>query len=140
MSAHLDRWTNGFITWDNNIEVLKTFANNRAESLQQHVVSNFNDVNGIADVTLNANPSNGGSVKFSTLTLNQNQFPWDGVYFRGVDIPVEAVANPGFVFTGWSVGSMGNNASSSINLNGNQSITANFEPVGNQQSLSLIHI
>ncbi len=137
MPAHLDRWTNGFLNWESNIEVLKTFANNRAESLQQHVVSTFNDVNGIAEVTLNASPSNGGSVKFSTLTLNQNQFPWNGTYFRGVDIPVEAVANPGFVFTGWSVGSMGSNALSSIKLFGNQTITANFEPVGNQQSQNI---
>ena len=137
MPQHIDRWTDGFIAWDSNIEVLKTFANNRSESVQQHVVSTFSDVNGTADVTLNANPSNGGAVKFSTLTLDQSLFPWDGIYFTGVEIPVEAVANPGYVFTGWSVGSMGNNASSSINLSGNLSITANFEPIGNQQSQTI---
>ena len=137
MPQHIDRWTDGFIAWDSNIEVLKTFANNRAGSVQEHVVSTFNDVNGTADVTLNANPSNGGAVKFSTLTLNQNQFPWSGTYFTGVEIPAEAVANPGFVFTGWSVGSMGSNSTSSINLSGNLSITANFEPIGNQQSQNI---
>ena len=137
MPQHVDRWANGFILWDDHIGKLETFANGRVESVRQHVVSAFADVNGTADVTLNAAPANGGQVKFSTVTLNQNQFPWNGVYFTGMDIPVEAVANPGFVFTGWSVGSMGNNSSSTINLSGNISITANFAPVGNQQSQSI---
>lgn len=131
MPAHIDRWTTGTLNWDSNINVLKTFANNRAGSVRQHFVSTFQDINGTAEVTLNANPSNGGSVKFSTLTLGENQFPWNGIYFRGVDIPVEAVANAGYVFTGWSVGSMGNNPLSQINISGNTWITANFAPIGN---------
>jgi len=137
MPQHIDRWTTGFLDWDNHIEVLKTFSNNRAGAFQQHVISTFNNVNSTAEVTLNANPSNGGAVKFSTLTLGQNQFPWTGTYFTGVDIPAEAVANPGFVFTGWSVGQLGNNSSSSINLSGNISITANFSPIVNQQNQSI---
>ena len=54
-----------------------------------------------------------------------------------MDVPMEAVANPGFVFTGWSVDSLGNNASTRINLSEDISITANFEPIGNQQFQSI---
>ena len=136
MPQHIDRWA-GFILWDDHISKLNTFANGRVESVRGHVVSAFSDVAGTANVTLNASPANGGQVKFSTLTLGQNEFPFDGVYFTGMDIPVEAVANPGYVFTGWSVGSMGSNPSTTINLSGDISITANFEPVGNQQSQSI---
>ncbi len=137
MPQHIDRWTNGFLLWDDHINVMKTFATNREQSVRQHVVSSFNDVFGTAEVTLNANPANGGEVKFSTLTLDNNQFPWSGTYFTGMDIPVEAVAKPGYVFTGWSIGSMGSNTSTTINLSSNISITANFSPVGNQLSQNI---
>ena len=137
MPQHVERWANGFILWDDHIGKLNTFADGRVESVRGHFVSAFSDVYGTADVELNASPANGGQVKFSTLTLGQNQLPWAGVYFTGMDIPVEAVANPGFVFTGWSVGSMGSDAATTINLSGNISITANFAPINNQQTQTI---
>lgn len=124
---HADRWTGGFINWQPNIDKLRNFANGRADKVREHFISGFGDVTGTADVTINVSPSNGGKVLFSTLNLEQNNLPFSGEYFMGVDIPATAIAAPGFEFVGWSVSSMGNNATSSINLNGNTTITAIFQ-------------
>ncbi|MGV2622801.1 UNVERIFIED_CONTAM: InlB B-repeat-containing protein [Halobacillus marinus] len=47
----------------------------------------------------------------------------------GQTISVEAVPAEGWTFTGWSGDLQGNSASSSITMNGNKQVTANFEKI-----------
>jgi hypothetical protein len=52
------------------------------------------------DVTLDVFPEMTGKVHIST--LKPDTYPWQGVYFDGVPIRLEAVAEEGFVFSHWS--------------------------------------
>lgn len=52
------------------------------------------------DVTLHVHPANAGSIRIST--LRPGNYPWQGVYFDGVPIQIEAIAEPGFVFDHWA--------------------------------------
>ena len=106
----------------------RTFANGRTAAVLGHYVVNFPEINGLAEVNINASPASGGAIYFSTLRLSEPNFPWSGTYFRGIDIPVVARPNRGYVLKYWSDPGLGNaievvvNYSSSFN-----NLVANFE-------------
>ncbi len=129
IQQHNQKWENVW-TWNQDIEVLRTFAYNRTDAVRDHFITSLPDVSGRSDVTLIASPADGGEIKISTVTTNQNNTPWQGTYFNSIDIPLQAIAKPGFVFSGWSTNVNSTDANATINLNGDVTITANFVPEG----------
>jgi hypothetical protein len=57
--------------------------------------------------------------------------PPGGVYTTGMVVSVTANANPGFTFSHWSGDLTGSVNPTSLTMNGNQSVTANFAAVAN---------
>jgi len=51
-------------------------------------------------VTLDVEPAGTGSIRIST--LHPDTYPWQGVYFDGVPVKIEAVANEGYFFSHWT--------------------------------------
>jgi len=51
------------------------------------------------DVTLDVFPANAGKIQISTIT--PEVYPWNGIYFDGVPIQVEAIHNWGWLFSHW---------------------------------------
>lgn len=129
IQQHNQKWENVW-TWNQDIEVLRTFAYNRTEAVRDHFSASLLEVTGRSNVTLSSSPANGGEIKISTVTTNKNNTSWEGTYFNGIDIPLQAIAKPGFVFSGWSTNVNSADANATINLNGDVSITANFVPEG----------
>ncbi len=127
IDQHIDRWS-GYLEWNNKIQILRNFANGRADNVRDHFVDELDDVTGISDVTINLNSATQGEVELSTISVHENNAPFTGKYFRGVDIPVTAFPNRGFVLQSWSGALSGNDPSESININSNTSVTANFGP------------
>jgi uncharacterized repeat protein (TIGR02543 family) len=68
-------------------------------------------------LTLNANPSYGGSISANQL----------GPYHYGDVVQLTAISNAGFSFSGWSGDLSGSANPSWITLNGNKAVTANFD-------------
>ena len=127
MDQHMDVWQSGWNGTASKIEKLRIFANGRENAVRGHIVDYFPEVDGLTDVTLNANPIEGGQINFSTLTLGESVFPWDGIYFRGIDIPVQAIPNRGYFFEDWSEANLGDNPVGVVNISGgNYALTANF--------------
>ena len=127
IAAHMTKWNSSVTTdWVPNINKLKTFSNNRAANVRQHVVDEFAEVTGTAAVTLQASPALGGTIHFSTLTQASANLPWTGTYFTGVNIPFKAYANKGYVFSSWSDAALGTSANALVNLTAAKTITANF--------------
>ncbi|MFK8104129.1 MAG: lamin tail domain-containing protein, partial [Saprospiraceae bacterium] len=116
----------GFFSWAENVDKLRLFANNRVPTVRNHFVEAFDEITGTGNVAVNANPANGGTIFYSTLTLEEDNLPFSGVYFRGIDIPARAKANRGYIFNNWSGASNSSNATTAINISGNASLTANF--------------
>jgi hypothetical protein len=48
---------------------------------------------------LDVHPAGAGKIHIST--IEPTEYPWDGVYFNGVPIKIEAIANWGYSFTNW---------------------------------------
>jgi hypothetical protein len=93
----------------NNIPAqMLNFANNhlmfqsqlaeRTAQVRNHIQSNFSLPNQV-DLTLNVYPEGAGKIQISTIT--PDEYPWQGVYFNGLPVKIEAIANEGFNFLYW---------------------------------------
>jgi hypothetical protein len=126
IAKHASRWGNPNATiWEQNIQKTRNFSNNRPAEMRKHVDEFVPEVTGWADVTVSASPAAGGSVKFSTVALNQNNYPWTGTYFTGVKIPIQATPAAGYRFVRWSNGNT--NPFTTIDFNGALNLQAIFE-------------
>ena len=97
MARHVAKWGSPFgAIWGQNIEKMRFFATNRPQNVLSHFQNQLSDITGNANVTLNASPAVGGSIRFSTVRLTTANYPWVGTYFKGVPIPVKAIAAPGY--------------------------------------------
>ncbi|MBK8443524.1 MAG: CotH kinase family protein [Sphingobacteriales bacterium] len=70
----------------------------RSEQVRNHIQSNF-ELPRQVPLTLNVIPEGAGSIKIST--LQPSEYPWQGIYFDGVPIKIEAVAKEGYFFKEW---------------------------------------
>jgi uncharacterized protein (TIGR02145 family)/uncharacterized repeat protein (TIGR02543 family) len=71
-------------------------------------------------LTTTANPSGGGTFSRS---------PDKTSYECGTNVLVTATANAGYVFTGWSGDASGMANPVTVTMNGNKTLTANFQPI-----------
>ncbi len=125
IQRHFDRWSPGWNPWDDNLLIMRQFSNERPGHVRQHFVDFFDEITGTASVSLSAEPADGGGIHISTIDLPVTKLPWNGTYFMGVEVPLQADPAPGFVFKKWSDAST--EAAKSLNLSGDMSITAIFE-------------
>ena len=137
MPEHIARWQSGggsLSAWQSSVQVVRDFATQRAANVRAHFVSQF-ALGGTSQLTLNVNASARGSIRVNRLLVNAQlpganattPYPWSGTYFRGIPLALEAVPSPGYVFAGWS-GVASANATASLTLSGNASVTAIFIP------------
>ncbi|MCC6723557.1 MAG: CotH kinase family protein [Saprospiraceae bacterium] len=125
IQRHFDRWSPGWNPWSDNLLLMRQFGQERPAHLRQHFVDSFDEITGTATVSLSAEPANGGGIQISTIDLPPGKLPWSGIYFTGVEVPLQADPAPGFVFKKWSDAST--EAVKLLNLGGDVAITAIFE-------------
>jgi len=124
IQRHQAKWNRSVYNWHQNVQVLKQFANFRPAYLKAHLINKF-QLKGMARVTLKISPPDAGQIKLNSLTLTQ--FPWQGDYFKEIPIPIEAVPNDGYRFSGWSDSIASDSATITITPSQDLVITANFE-------------
>ena len=111
MPEHWNRWDkyNAIWKWNNKINVLISFAENRSAVVTEDIVQNFSTVTDTANVTLVADPVM-GKIKINKLTIDEythgledpsQPYPWSGTYFVGVPVTISALPNPGYEFVEW---------------------------------------
>ena len=135
IGRHAQRW--GFIRWDENVDKLRRFADGRTDVLRGHVVSEIDAVTGTAQVVVDVDDAAGGRVVFSTVTVAGA--PYRGTYFTGVEIPVRAVANPGYAFAGWTGALTSANPDERLRLSGDVSLRARFVRAGTAPAAIVIN-
>ncbi|MBP6335614.1 MAG: CotH kinase family protein, partial [Bacteroidia bacterium] len=112
LPAHITRWKNSNDTmdyftkgyyqsraeWNTEVDTIKLFFHNRQKNMRKFIMQQFS----IADtstLTLAKNPVLGGRIEIDTFQVPAN--PCNLVYFDGYPVVLKAVANPGYIFTGW---------------------------------------
>ncbi len=70
----------------------------RTTVVRNDIEANFNLPNQV-DLTLDVFPAGAGTIHISTIT--PTTYPWQGVYFNGIPVKIEAIPNPGYQFLQW---------------------------------------
>jgi hypothetical protein len=86
-----------------NHEIFLSQMAERTSQVRNHIQANFNLPNQV-ELTLNVYPEGAGKIHISTIT--PETYPWNGVYFNGVPVKIEAMANEGYSFLHWSPNSL----------------------------------
>jgi hypothetical protein len=107
--------------------------------IQRDQIKNFFNISATVDITVNVSGTDAGIVKMNTVTIEpstpgvpENPYPWTGIYFNGIPVTLEAIAEPGFVFSHWSGDVSGTDPLITVTPTTNMQIQANFEPIQNQ--------
>jgi hypothetical protein len=86
------------LNWQGNISFLRDWAKNRPNILRNYISEKFK-LPGYMLITFEQ-PEGVGSVTVSTLQINN--FPWDGRYFKGIPLTIQAIPGPNYKFSKWS--------------------------------------
>ncbi|WP_378015830.1 InlB B-repeat-containing protein [Adhaeribacter terreus] len=138
MPEHIQRWSkpSSVSNWSQEVQDLRNFATARPGYVRQHLVQEFN-LASQAVINLNVSDKVHGSIKINTLVINSNTvginvsqpYPWQGVYFQGVPVTLKALANQGYRFDHWTVGSQVlQDEEIVVNPTNNLAVTAFFVP------------
>lgn len=131
------RWTNyayNLPKWQEDVERMKNFALNRPEFQREHLLEKFN-LNGVFELTLQVSNENHGFIHLNTIDINpetdgieEEVYPWKGIYFKNIPVTLYPVAKEGYKFSHWSGDLSSTEAEISLTLNEDTSLTANFIP------------
>ena len=83
--------------WNNHM-IFRQQLSERSNQVRDHVQNNFGLPQQV-DLTLDVFPNQTGKIHISTIT--PQVYPWQGIYFDGLPIKIEAIAEPGFHFLHW---------------------------------------
>ncbi|MCG3167440.1 MAG: hypothetical protein POELPBGB_03232 [Bacteroidia bacterium] len=147
MMEHVERWrypstavtladraneTPSLDKWNAINSDLHLFAGRRPSKLRQYMMQYF----AIPDtflITVNVSDSGAGRVKISSLLIDENTtgitgsaYPWTGMYFESVPVPLKAIPRPGYRFVQWLNTGI-TNPDTVVFLNSDTSFTAVFE-------------
>lgn len=137
MQEHINRWRQptSIESWLDEINALKSFGQNRAQSQRNHLKNELNLGNAYT-LTVDVDDPNRGEVKLNTIVLNSQTngidnevYPWQGIYFHNAPIQLKAMPKPGYVFSHWSGAISGTNPQVEINPNSATSIKAHFTAI-----------
>lgn len=135
---------NGKSGWSGYCSTLRSKLTTRTTKVRDNIQSTFSNITAQQNTTLQSSPSNGGLVKVNTIT--PTTLPWTGVYFTGNAITLTAIANPGFVFTSWTItgGSITSGSTSSatisVNVTSTATIKANYSSTSNSPNIVINEI
>jgi CotH kinase protein/Chitobiase/beta-hexosaminidase C-terminal domain/Secretion system C-terminal sorting domain len=83
----------------------------RSEQVRNHIASQF-ELPQQVQLTLDVFPADAGTIKISTII--PETYPWQGVYFDGVPVQIEAIPNVGYEFLAWDENDLISNVSAAI--------------------------
>ena len=91
--------------WEEEVGVMRMFAQKRPESVRQHIMDQFG-LNGTAILIANTDQEK-GYIQINSIDITpnlpgvENPSSWSGIYFKGVPLTITAVPRPGYRFSNW---------------------------------------
>ena len=130
---HTDRW-GSFVDWHQDIDAMRAFGEARPEFVRQHLQDEF-ELGEEVTLTVDVSDASAGYVQVNSVRLtpssagvDEEVYPWSGVYFDDLPVHLMARANPGYRFVEWRGADLPSGQSIVVDLDRSTSITAVFEP------------
>jgi hypothetical protein len=104
MQNEYQRWGNPFdipgqmIGFNNDHLTFQSELICRNSTVRNHIENGFSLPQQV-DLTLDVYPFGAGKIHIST--IEPGEYPWQGVYFDGLPVKIEAIATPGYTFSHW---------------------------------------
>lgn len=125
VNEHIKRWNifkNDITLWESEIKILEEFARNRPAYVREHIINYFK-LTGLYELRIKQNE--GGIVKINSITIDKKV--WNGIYFKGIDIVLEAIPNEGYHFVSWNGDKMSNSNKIVINDSKDLNLKVSFQ-------------
>jgi hypothetical protein len=120
------RWP-GAGNWEDSVDYMREFARQRPDIVRGQTVAAF-DLPGLASLTINRPDIAHGAILINDGSPLRNQdLPWQGQYFQGVNIQLAAVPDPGYRFVDWGSPDLPQTADLSLSLSGDLALQPRFE-------------
>ena len=88
MPRQIDRWGGTLTEWEDNVQDLREFIEERCTLLDDGMLDCYDELTGPYQVTLMTQPDGIGEIDFNTLDIEE--FPWVGNYFGGMENKIKA--------------------------------------------------
>lgn len=130
MPAQVARWGGSMAEWEDHIDEMKDFLENRYDLIIELIQDcNPDEITGVYTLTADVDDPNGGDIRVNTVI--PETYPWTGNYFGGVELTLTAIPQEGWVFDRWEITGGGALSSatdeiSNLNLTGDASVKAFF--------------
>lgn len=98
-----ERWEADLGYYESQLTSFKDFWQRRPAFARSNMQQEIN-LGDQKELTLQISPSGAGYIKLNTIEVDEDE--WTGIYFEGIPVSIEAVANPGFEFNSWSTTSL----------------------------------
>ncbi len=119
------RWEGSCLEWDTKIENMKVFLEERPEYFMKNLDQHINMSNGVSKFSLSTYPSNSGTFKVNTITVDTSF--WNGIYFQTLPITITAIPKHGMKFIKWNHDSLGTEPTITTTLPESIELEAIFE-------------
>ena len=136
IAAQHERWEGSVPNWEESLDVVRDFIIKRPDNLRAHYAEYF-ELSGYETIELNTNMKNAGMFKINS--LNINQLPWQGIYFKDVPVTITVIPADGYEFAGWSDNSLPNEETVEIYLEDYYELTAIFIDKANYEKTIVIN-
>lgn len=125
IARHAQRWShfNSYNSWQQNVDVVRNFLENREPYIRQYLNDYFN-LEQSYSLEIRSNDWEGGKIYIEGIDVDEAQPT--GLYNGGLPIQIQAVAQPGYRFLGWHNGDGITSSDLSITLNSDSVFCAEF--------------
>ena len=133
---HNERWNifENIQTWHDYSSAIINYASQRPTYQRNHIREEFGITENINTYLYVSNPDH-GYIKINTIEIlpttpgvQENPYPWLGIYFKDIPITLKAIAKPGYVFSHWTGASVSPESEITVIPNANIQLTAHFIP------------
>ncbi len=111
MPQYIQRWSRPerMNQWNGFVNVMRTFADERPDQLRQHILNRF-ELESTAPVSVDVSDPDHGNVVVNSLLISpetpgvdENPYPWNGIYFSGVPITLKTRPETDYYLSHWNV-------------------------------------
>lgn len=101
MPRQIDRWGGTMAEWEANVQEIRDFIDERCEIINSGYLDCYPQLEGPYNITFYANPPEGGRIDLPSIEIDT--YPYNTIFFGGVDVDLDADENDGFVFSHWEI-------------------------------------
>lgn len=100
MPRHIQRWGGSMTEWQQNVQDIRDFIDERCQVINDGFLDCYPELDGPYEITFMADPPEGGRIDLPSMEISE--YPFTGTYFGGIDVPLDADENDGFIFSHWT--------------------------------------